>query len=141
MLCKRMIISNAALYLSTYLSIYDSIALCWTLASFRFLKLFTQSVELLVRAISRWQGSYLHTEQHRHRINAHTDIRVSSGIRIHDPRVRASKGSSCLSQRGHKLCCYTMVNTIHTIVTDGPDMLVYNRIQNGCLVSVAIACT
>jgi hypothetical protein len=37
--------------------------------------------------ISLSQGRYLHTEYHKHRINARTDIHVSSGIRIHDPSV------------------------------------------------------
>jgi hypothetical protein len=32
-----------------------------------------------------------------------TDIHVLSGIRTHDPSVRASEGSSCLRLRGH---CY-----------------------------------
>jgi hypothetical protein len=56
----------------------------------------TQSVELLGRGISPSQGRYLHTEQHKHRINAHTDIHASSGIRPHDPNVRAGKDGSCL---------------------------------------------
>jgi hypothetical protein len=42
------------------------------------------------------QGLYLYTEQHKHRINAHnTDIHALSGIRIHDPSIRASEDSSC----------------------------------------------
>jgi hypothetical protein len=36
-----------------------------------------------------------------HRINAHTDIHALSGIRTHDPSVRASEDSSCLRQGGH----------------------------------------
>jgi hypothetical protein len=43
---------------------------------------------------------YLHIEQHKHRINAHTDIHASIGIRNHDPSVRASEDSSCLRLRG-----------------------------------------
>jgi hypothetical protein len=44
----------------------------------------------------------LHTEQQEHRINVHnTDVHVSSGIRAHDPSVRASEDSSCLSPLGH----------------------------------------
>jgi hypothetical protein len=35
------------------------------------------------------QGRYLHTEQHKHRINAHRDIHALSGIRTHDPSLRA----------------------------------------------------
>jgi hypothetical protein len=52
--------------------------------------------------ISPPQGIYLHTEQHKHRINSHnTDIHALSGIRTHDPTVRASEDSSYLSPRGH----------------------------------------
>jgi hypothetical protein len=32
-----------------------------------------------------------YTEQHRHRINANTDIHALSGIRTHDPSVRADE--------------------------------------------------
>jgi hypothetical protein len=38
----------------------------------------------------------------KHRINArNTDIHALSGIRTHDPSVRASRDSSCLRPRGH----------------------------------------
>jgi hypothetical protein len=38
----------------------------------------------------------------KHRINAHkTDMHALSGIRTHDPSVRASEDSSCIRQRGH----------------------------------------
>jgi hypothetical protein len=37
---------------------------------FQFLNLFGQMVGLLRQAISQPQGRYLHTEQHKHRINA-----------------------------------------------------------------------
>jgi hypothetical protein len=33
--------------------------------------IYTQSVELLGRVIPSSQGRYLHTEQHKHRTNAH----------------------------------------------------------------------
>jgi hypothetical protein len=50
-------------YLSTYLSIYGSTALCWLLAAFfTFLMFFTQSVGFLGRGISLSQGRHLHTE-------------------------------------------------------------------------------
>jgi hypothetical protein len=56
--------------------------------------IYTQSVGLLGRGISPSQGLYLHTEQHKHRIIAHnTDIHTLSGIRTHDPSVRASEAS------------------------------------------------
>jgi hypothetical protein len=63
---------------------------------------YKQLVGLLRREISPLQGLYLHTEQHKHRINAHnTDIHAFSGIRIHDPSVHAREDSSCIRRRGH----------------------------------------
>jgi hypothetical protein len=63
-----------ALYLSIYLcvclSFYGSIALVDLGRLFTFL-IYTQSIELLGRGISPPQGRYLHTEEHKHRINAH----------------------------------------------------------------------
>jgi hypothetical protein len=56
-----------------------------------FVIIFTQTLGLLGRVISPSQGRYLHTQQHKHRINAHTDIYALSGIRTHDPSVRASE--------------------------------------------------
>jgi hypothetical protein len=47
------------------------------------------------------QSCYLHTGQQKHILNAHTDIHAVSGIRTHDPSVRASEDSSCLRPRGH----------------------------------------
>jgi hypothetical protein len=73
----------------------------WPILYFR--NLFTQSVGLLGRGISMSQGLYLQTGQHKHRINAHTDIHASSGIEDHDPSFRASEDSSCLRLRGPNL--------------------------------------
>jgi hypothetical protein len=68
----------------------------------QFLNLFiTQTVGLLGRVISPSLGCYLHTEEHKHRINAHTDIHVLSRFRTHDPSVRAEGDSSCLTLRCH----------------------------------------
>jgi hypothetical protein len=53
--------------------------------------LFTQTVGLLGRVISLSQGCYIHTGQHKHRINAHTDIHALSGIRTNDPSMWESK--------------------------------------------------
>jgi hypothetical protein len=69
--------------------------LIFSLAAF-----FTQTVGLLGQEISPSQGRYLHTGRHKHRINAHTDIYVLSGIRTHDLSVRAGEDSSCLRPRG-----------------------------------------
>jgi hypothetical protein len=60
---------------------------------FNFVIFFTQTVRLLGRVISPSQGRYLHTEQDKHRTNAHTDI--------HGPSARASKDSSCPRPRGY----------------------------------------
>jgi hypothetical protein len=68
---------------------------------FSFVIFFTQTIGLLERGISPLQGRYLHTGQHKHRINAHTDIHALSGNRTHDPSVRASEDSSCLRPPGH----------------------------------------
>jgi hypothetical protein len=46
----------------------------WRLFQFR--NLFTQTVEILVRVVSPPQGRYLHTGQHKHRINTHINIHV-----------------------------------------------------------------
>jgi hypothetical protein len=62
--------------------------------------IFFYTERLLGRVVSSSQGRYLHTEQHEHRINAHTDIHASSRIRTHDPSFRASEDTSCLRQRG-----------------------------------------
>jgi hypothetical protein len=63
---------------------------------FSFVIIFTQTVGLLGRVISLSQGRYLYT-QHKHRINAHTDIHTLSGIRTLEPSVRASEDCSCLT--------------------------------------------
>jgi hypothetical protein len=70
---------------------------------FSFVIFFTETVGLLGRMISPSQCHYLHTGQHKHRINAHTNIHALSGILTHDPSVRASEDSSCLRPPGH---CY-----------------------------------
>jgi hypothetical protein len=82
---------------------------------FSFVIFFTQSVGLLGRVISPSQGRYLHKRQHTHRINAHTDIHDLSGIRTHDPSVRASEESSCLRPRGHSHHS-PMYNNNHRVV-------------------------
>jgi hypothetical protein len=49
--------------------------------------------------ISPWQGIYLHTEQHKHKINAHnTNIHVLRKVRTHDPSVRANKAVYALDR-------------------------------------------
>jgi hypothetical protein len=81
---------------------YDSTDLRWGLAAFSVSWPYTQSVGLLGRGISLSQGLYLHTIQHKHRINAHnTDTHSLSGIRTHDPSVQANEDCPCLRPRGH----------------------------------------
>jgi hypothetical protein len=60
---------------------------------------FTLTVGLLGRLISPSQGRYLHTGQHKRRINARPNIHTLSGNRNHDPRFRTSEESSCLKPR------------------------------------------
>jgi hypothetical protein len=52
-------------------SSYGSTSLCWALAAFSDFLSFTQTVGLLGRWISRSQGRYLHTGQHKHKINVY----------------------------------------------------------------------
>jgi hypothetical protein len=67
----------------------------WPLLQFRNI-FFLQTVGLFGRVISPSQGRYLHTGQHKHKINAHINIHALSGIRSHDPSFRGSEDSSCL---------------------------------------------
>jgi hypothetical protein len=72
------------------------------LGSFFSFLIYTQSIGLLGRGISQSLGGYLHTGQHKHRINAHNaDIHASSAIRTHDPSARVGEDGSCLRPRGH----------------------------------------
>jgi hypothetical protein len=68
---------------------------------FSFAFFFTQTARFLGLVTSPSQGRYLHAGQHRHRIKAHTNIHVSSGIRTHELRFQASEDSSCLRPCGH----------------------------------------
>jgi hypothetical protein len=68
---------------------------------FTFVIFLTQTVGLLGRVIITSQGRYLHTGQHKHRINPHIDIHALNEFRTYDPIVQASEDSSCLRPRGH----------------------------------------
>jgi hypothetical protein len=76
------------------------------------LVIFTQTVGLLGQVMSPTQGRYLHTGQHKHKINSDTDIHALSGIRTHDTSVRASEDGSCLRTRGLRDRLYLSVNAI-----------------------------
>jgi hypothetical protein len=54
--------------------IIGSRAFCWAMAYFLAWWSYAQSVEPLGREISLSQGGYLHTEQHKHRINMQTSM-------------------------------------------------------------------
>jgi hypothetical protein len=69
---------------------------------------FSQTVGLLGRVISSSQGLYLNTEQQK---RIHTpNIHALTGIRTHDPSVRASEDSTYLRPRGH---CGRHTDTFH----------------------------
>jgi hypothetical protein len=72
----------------------------WPLLQFRNI-IVTQTVGLLGRGISLTQDRCLHTGQHNTQNKRDTKIRVSIGIRTHDPSVRASEDSPCLRSCGH----------------------------------------
>jgi hypothetical protein len=82
--------------------VHSSIHQCLYSLFFSFVIFLTLTVRLLGRVTSPSQGRYLHTEQHKDRKNAHTDIHALSGIRTHDPSVRASEDRSCLRSRVHR---------------------------------------
>jgi hypothetical protein len=69
----------------------------WFLSSMALQPLWT-----LAASVSRtpWPGDRQVAEQHKLRIK-HIDIHASSGIRTHDPSVRAGEDCSCLRPRGH----------------------------------------
>jgi hypothetical protein len=80
--------------------------------------IYIQSVGLLGRVISPSQGLYLYTEQHKHSINAYTNIHTSSRFRTYDPSVPASEDSSCLRPLGYRdrplsLIAPTYITSIH----------------------------
>jgi hypothetical protein len=67
---------------------------------FQFLDLFTQSVWLLGREMSPSQGRYLHTGQHRHRVNAYRHPCLKWDLNRH-PSFLPGEDSSCLRPREH----------------------------------------
>jgi hypothetical protein len=66
---------------------------------------FSQTVGLLERVFSPSQGplpKHRTTQPQNKRIHTHTpNINALSGVRTHDPSVRASEDSSCLRPRGY----------------------------------------
>jgi hypothetical protein len=88
-------------------SVYGSTVLLLDLGRF-----FSFLISLDLRSAHRKAGTYTQNN-YKHRINAHTDIHALSGIRTHDPSVRAGEDSSCLSPRDHcdrqKKCIYGLI--------------------------------
>jgi hypothetical protein len=73
---------------------------------------FSQTVGLLRRVISPSQGRCPNTGQHKQnkRIHTHQTSMPQVGFWTHDPSVRASEDSSCLSPRGYcdrQMLCHT----------------------------------
>jgi hypothetical protein len=78
---------------------------------------------VLGRVISPSQGRYLYTGQHKHKVNAHIDIHALSGIRTHDPSVRAGEDGSCLRPRG--LCDRHVLPLGPDVLPSAPCSLTY----------------
>jgi hypothetical protein len=81
---------------------------------FSFVIFLAQKAGLLAREISLSQDRYLHAGQHKHRINAHTNIHALSETRTHDPSVWAGEDGSCYAgvtfliikvREYHRHCC------------------------------------
>jgi hypothetical protein len=76
-------------YVKHTLSLYGSTAL-WTLAAFFSFLIYTQSVGLFGRGISRRKAA-TYTQNNTNTEWMHTDIHALSGIRTHDPSVKAGE--------------------------------------------------
>jgi hypothetical protein len=72
-----------------YISIYGCTALCWTLTVFQFLVLLYSRWDALDGGWARREGRYLHTDQHKHRMNIdrHSCLKWDS-----NPRSQCSSG-------------------------------------------------
>jgi hypothetical protein len=95
--------------LSIYLSIYLIYGPTGLVGLDRFFGsfIYTQSIVLLGRRISLLQGRYLHTKQHKHRINAHTNLCLEWDS---NPRPQCSIGRR---PRGH---CDRPSHTLLTLI-------------------------
>jgi hypothetical protein len=88
----------------------------WPLIQFR--NHFSQTVGFLGRVISRSQGRYLNTIQHKHNINAHTHIKHPCPERDSNPRSQrpSERHSSCLRLRGFCDRLVIIIVVIFTII-------------------------
>jgi hypothetical protein len=85
------VVSGGYLRLTSLSFIHSSLVLQQFLGpglDFSFVIFLTQKVGFVWRGISPSQGRYLHTRQNKHRIKAHTNMHVLSGIR--NPRLERS---------------------------------------------------
>jgi hypothetical protein len=80
--------------------------------------------------ISPSQGRYLHTGQHKQ----YTDIHAFSGIRSHDPSVRASEDSSSVRPRGY---CNRRVHHIEPAINKRKYSLPVPEGSQGSVVGIA----
>jgi hypothetical protein len=80
------------------------------------------SFVILYTMISSSQGLYLYTGQHKHKMNAHTDIHVSSGIRTQGPNVWAGAQTARPLRSAASWRCVTRTNSLIQAVTkEGPE--------------------
>jgi hypothetical protein len=121
----RFVLYSITLQKKKNLFIYDSTVLSLDLGRFFcFLILYTVG-RTPKTGIGASKGRYLHTRQHKRRINLHTDIHTSSGIWTHDPSISASEDSSCLRPHGHwwvkKTQCKNITHSLTHTLTHGAE--------------------
>jgi hypothetical protein len=99
-LSYSMTLKNTQISLLKFHSLYSSICVSTVLS----LDLGRFCSFLILHTVGRspWSGDQpVARPLPTHKINANIDIHASSWIRTHDPSVRVSEDSSCLTPRGH----------------------------------------
>jgi hypothetical protein len=86
----------------------------WSLAAFSLSQSYTQSVGPLVRASTRRKAA-TYTRNNTNTGWTHTDIHDWSGIRTHDPSVRADEDGSCFRSRTCYRDGFTILPSTETI--------------------------
>jgi hypothetical protein len=66
--------------------------------------------------ISPSQGRYLHTGQHKHKINVDTNIGFLSGIRTHDPAFKREKVVNALDRAATVIGTRSMFNIFSLVL-------------------------
>jgi hypothetical protein len=97
---RHLLFHVEAIHPSTQPASHSSTSLSWALVAFSVSWSLTQPVGLLGWGISLSQSRYLHTKQHKHRINAHRHPCLAWDS-THDPSVWAGEDRLCLRLRGH----------------------------------------